>query len=63
MTSKVLFHRSAETISRTIRTVLCSTLKLHHILFSQSQLPSPITSPILDGSISRLVIWFPSNVR
>ena len=33
-TTQVLFHRSTETISRTIKAVLTSILKLHHILLA-----------------------------
>ncbi|CAN1175207.1 hypothetical protein LINPERHAP2_LOCUS31819 [Linum perenne] len=45
-TAQVLFHRSAETISRTIRKVLCSILKLHHILLAE---PIPVPDNCTDA--------------
>ncbi|CAN1247858.1 hypothetical protein LINPERPRIM_LOCUS6517 [Linum perenne] len=45
-TAQVLFHRSAETISRTIREVLCSILKLHHILLAE---PIPVPDNCTDA--------------
>ncbi|CAN1136467.1 hypothetical protein LINPERHAP1_LOCUS12915 [Linum perenne] len=40
-TCQLLFHRSKETVSRTIRSVLLAVLNLHHVLLAKPVLVPP----------------------
>ncbi|CAN1127612.1 hypothetical protein LINPERPRIM_LOCUS29740 [Linum perenne] len=51
-TVQALFHRSAETITRTIRKVLLAILKLHDILI-EKPVPVPKIAWMVDGNTSR----------